>query len=195
MEEGLSRGLTIRAFARSADELQPTENLESVTGDALNEEAVSDSLGGCRAVIYALGINERLAMLWEEETLFSRSTRILIDAMEEKGVKRLVAVTGYGAGRSKETMSCIERTGHRAVLGKPYEDKDRQEEMILKSDLDWTIVRPVILINGRDTGEFQVLRNPENWHNGLISRSEVAEYLVDCVQQDLDVKSDVVLAR
>ena len=47
--------------------------------------------------------------------------------------------------RSRSAMSSIERLGHRTILGKPYADKDRQEALITDSDLDWTIVRPVIL--------------------------------------------------
>jgi uncharacterized protein YbjT (DUF2867 family) len=146
-------------------------------------------------VIYALGIRERLAMLWEEETLFSETTRVLIDAMGAGGVRRLVAVTGFGAGRSRDAMSFVERAGHKAVLGRPYADKDRQEALIEASDLDYTIVRPVILTNSARTGRFKVLREPAQWRNGLIPRADVAAYLVDAVEQGLDLRADVVLAR
>lgn len=195
MEEALRRGLPVRAFARSADALPPQDGLEPMAGDALSEDDVARALKDVRAVIYALGINERLAMLWEEETLFSDSTRILLDQMDKAGVRRLVAVTGFGAGASKHAMSFVERMGHRAILGKPYADKDRQEELILASDTDWTIVRPVILTNGKAGGGYKVLREPNEWRNGLISRAEVACYLVDAVEDDMDIRSDIVLAR
>jgi len=104
-------------------------------------------------------------------------------------------VTGFGAGRSKSAMSWVEKTGHRAVLGKPYADKDRQEALIEASDLAWTIVRPVILTKGAKSTTYRVLREPDEWRNGLISRSSVAHYLVDAIERDLDVRSDVVLAR
>ncbi len=189
-----SRGLKVRAFARSADQLDATDLVEPYAGDALDRESVVSALSGVRAVIYALGIKERLSMLWEEETLFSKTTRILLPAMREMGVTRLVAVTGFGAGRSKLAMSNIERLGHRAILGRPYADKDRQEALIMESDLDWTIVRPVILTNGSSAAP-QVLRDPETWRNGLIPRSAVATYLLDAVENDLDLRKDVVLAR
>jgi putative NADH-flavin reductase len=92
-------------------------------------------------------------------------------------------------------MSKIEQIGHRAILGKPYADKDRQEEMIRESALDWTIVRPVILTNGNKTGTYRVLRDETQWRNGLISRADVAHYLLDAVADDLDIQRDVVLAR
>ncbi|PWJ21271.1 NAD(P)-dependent oxidoreductase [Jannaschia seohaensis] len=195
VEEALGRGLPVRAFARSADSLQRTDLLEPWPGDARSAEDLAEALAGCRAVIYALGIRERLAMLWETETLFSDSTRLLIPAMEAAGVTRLVAVTGFGAGRSRAAMSALERLGHGAVLGRPYADKDRQEELIVESDLDWTIARPVILTNGRAEGPIRALDDPATWRNGLVPRAGVARYLVDAVEQGLHIRQDVVLTR
>lgn len=195
LKEAARRNLAVRAFARSANTLEATETLEPYPGDARSANDLKGALDGVRAVIYALGIKERLAMLWEEETLFSETTAVLIPAMEQAGVKRLVAVTGFGAGRSRTAMSALERIGHRAVLGKPYADKDRQEALIMDSDLDWTIARPVILTNAKSGTPPRVLRDPSTWRNGLVSRASVATYLIDAVVDDLDVRADVVLAR
>lgn len=195
VEEAVGRGLPVRAFARSAGSLDKTDLIEPIAGDAGSAEDVSAALAGVHAVIYALGIKERLAMLWEEETLFSDSTRVLIEAMKDSDTKRLVAVTGFGAGRSRSAMSFIERTGHRAILGKPYADKDRQEALIVESDLEWTIARPVILTKGPKSGGPKVLRDPSQWRNGLVSRRDVAAYLVDAVEQAIDIRADVVLTR
>ena len=195
VEDAVGRGLSVRAFARSAYTLEKTDLIDPFAGDARSTEDVSAALSGVRAVIYALGIKERLAMLWEVETLFSDSTRVLLDAMKVSDTKRLVAVTGFGAGRSRSAMSALERFGHRSVLGKPYANKDRQEQMIMQSDLDWTIARPVILTNGAKSRRLQVLRDPTTWRNGLVSRRDVAGYLVDAVEDGLDIRGDVVLAR
>jgi len=195
MQDAVSRGLCVRAFARSADSIEKTELIAPFAGDARAFDDVAKAVSGTRAVIYALGIKERLSMLWEEETLFSDSTRVLLEAMKTSGPKRLVVVTGFGAGRSRNAMSWIERTGHRAILGKPYADKDRQEALIMDSDLDWTIARPVILTNGARSSGPKILRDPSTWRNGLVSRRDVAGYLVDAVEDGLDIKADVVLSR
>lgn len=195
LKEAVGRGLKVRAFSRSAGDLTASDLVEPFAGDARSAEDVARAVQGTRAVIFALGIKESVAMLWQEQTLFSEATRNVIAAMEASGPTRLVAVTGFGAGRSHAALSALERVGHRAFLGKPYADKDRQEEMILASTLDWTIVRPVILTNNAKSGRAQVLRDPAAWRNGVVSRADVAAYLVDAVEQGLDIKSDVVLAR
>jgi uncharacterized protein YbjT (DUF2867 family) len=195
MQEALRRGHKVRAFARSADALEPRENLETMAGDALNPDDLSAAVEGVGAVIYALGIRERFAMLWEEERLFSASAGLLIASMKAAGVSRLVAITGFGAGRSREAMSAIEKLGHGAVLGRVYADKSRQETLIMKSSLDWTIARPVILTNRPASGRTRVLVDPKDWRNGLISRADVAAYLIDAVEGGLNLCEDVVLTR
>ncbi|GIT92345.1 NADH-flavin reductase [Jannaschia pagri] len=195
MDEALDRGHRVRAFARTADTLDGRPGLEPVVGDAYDADQVAFALQGVDAVIYALGIKESLSMIWTPVSLFSDTTAVLLPQMKTAGVSRLLVVTGFGAGRSRAAMSSLERIGHRAILGKPYEDKDRQEDQIEASDTDWTLVRPVILTNGAKTGKYRVLRDPSQWRNGLISRADVAHYLVTAIEDDLDIRADVVLAR
>lgn len=195
METALDRDIPVRAFARSADQLPDHPKLERIAGDALNSEDIAKAVQGVGAVIVALGIRERVAMLWEEETLFSRSAELLLPEMGKAGVSRLVVVTGFGAGRSRSAMSALERMGHNAILGRVYADKTRQEELIMNSTLDWTIARPVILTNRPASGAVKVLDAPASWRNGLVARADVAIYLVDAVERQLHVQQDVVLTR
>ncbi len=132
-------------------------------------------------------------MLWERETLFSETARVLLDAMAAQNVSRLIAVTGYGAGRSREAMSVLERAAHRAVLGGPYRDKDRQEALVMASAANWTIVRPVVLTDGPKTGRAQALVDPSRWHNGIVSRKDVAQFLIRALDDERYYRRDVVL--
>ena len=66
----------------------------------------------------------------------------------------------------------------RLLVGRAYDDKSVQERLIKNSSVDWTIVRPRVLTSGRRTGQYKVLDKPSQWRNGVISRSDVAEFLV-----------------
>lgn len=195
VDAALRRDIPVRGFARSADTMTARAGLEPVAGDARNPDDLARAIAGARGVIYALGIKERPAMLWEHETLFSETTKALLDAMTTAGVARLVAVTGFGAGRSHAAMSSPEKLGHGLLLGRVYADKTRQEALIENSTLDWTIARPVILTKGPRTGHVRVLSKPSDWRNGLVSRADVAEYLVQSILEGLNIREDVVLAR
>ena len=193
--EALRRGHRVRAFARSAGDMAPREGLEPFTGDATDATDLDRALQGVDAVILALGIRESVAMLWQEVTLFSRATRTLIPLMEAHGPDRLIAVTGIGAGDSRRALSLPERIGHRVVFSKPYADKTRQEELIMQSRLRWTIARPTILTRGAASRRYQVLTDPAQWRMGLISRADVADFLVRAAEDDSTVGTAPVLAR
>lgn len=195
VSEAAARGQSVRAFARSADQITPTDLIDPMPGDALSDDDIRRALDGCTAVIQALGVKERLSMLWQEETLFSRATSVLLPEMQAAGVSRLITVTGIGAGRSRSALSSLERLAQQAVLGRPYADKDRQEAMIMDSPLDWTIVRPTLLTNGASRTPAQVLDDPAQWRNGMVTRQQVARVLLDLVEQGTHIRSDVVVTR
>lgn len=150
--------------------------LEKVTGDALSNKDIEAALNSIEVVIQTLGVS--LGDLFRPVSLFSEATRVLVSAMESQGLKRLICVTGFGAGDSHESISCLQRVPFRLVFGRAYDDKSIQERLIKNSSLDWTIARPGVLTNGRRTERYKILDKPSQWRNGMISRSDVAEFLV-----------------
>jgi len=185
VRRALDQGYQVRAFARSASQIPITHaQLMKVNGDALRTEDVTAAVKGADAVIQTLGAKASLAMVTSQTRLFSDATRILIDTMQSTGVKRLICVTGFGAGDSREHMSLLQRLPFELLLGRVYEDKAVQEMMIRRSNLSWVIARPGILTNGPRTGRYKILEKPADWRNGTISRADVADFLVKQVEDD-----------
>jgi putative NADH-flavin reductase len=174
----------VRALARSARRI-PFDHpkLTKVSADARDQAAVAGALEGVDVVIQALGIRGRDMMLRPVQ-LFSDATRVLIASMRETGVKRLIAVTGFGAGDSRNRGGCLYKTAFHLFLGRAYDDKDEQEYLIQESGLDWVIARPVILTSGSRTGRYHVLVEPRSWRIGFISRADVADFLVKQIDDD-----------
>jgi putative NADH-flavin reductase len=113
--------------------------------------------------------------------------------MESQGVKRLICVTGFGAGDSRTSISFLQRVPFRLLLGRAYDDKSVQETVIKNSSLDWTIVRPEVLTNGRRTGRYSILGEASAWRNGFISRKDVADFLVRQIEDRAYVHKRPVL--
>lgn len=192
--QALKHGHTVRAFARSASGMTISDpKLEKFSGDALESRDVEAALDGVDVVVQALGVPMR--DLFGPVQLFSRSTGILVPAMEAHGVKRLISVTGFGAGESRASISCLQRLPFQAVFGRAYDDKSAQERLIKESTLDWTIVRPGVLTNGPRTGQYKVLVHAAQWRNGLISRSDVADFLVREIEARDHVGAAPVIVR
>jgi putative NADH-flavin reductase len=177
VKAALGAGHRVRAFSRSVDQLDVSHlNLETRRGDALNPADVDGALEGVDVVIQALGVRARDLMA--PVRLFSESTRILVSAMEKRAVRRLISVTGFGAGDSRKAIGCLQRVPFRFFFGRAYDDKDVQERLIKDSQLDWIIVRPGVLVPGPASYRYKVLGEPAQWRNGFISRSDVADFLV-----------------
>jgi uncharacterized protein YbjT (DUF2867 family) len=196
VRHALDRGHRVRAFARSAEAIPlEHENLEKRTGDAAQADDVAAALDGIDAVILALGIPKTAAALLRPIHLFSGSTAILIPAMQERGIRRLLAVTGFGSGDSYARVSSAERVAFQGIMGRAYADKNRQEKLIMDSDLDWTIARPGFLTSNRMTGKYQVLTEPTTWRNGLIARADVAHFLIAAAEEGTFIREAPVLVR
>jgi putative NADH-flavin reductase len=180
VKAALRDGHKVRALARSAASI-PIENaeLEKLSGNALDNDTVKNALEGVDVVIQTLGVDMSLRAIIEPTTLFSRSTRILVDAMKAAGVNRLVALTGLGAGDSRGHGGLLyDGVIFPLLLKRVYDDKDVQEWIIRSSGLDWTIVRPGLLTSGPAVGRYRVLSVPQEWRFGVISRADVADFLV-----------------
>ena len=175
--QALEAGHNVRALARSANAIAVSNpSLEKKRGDALKAEDVEAALVGVDVVIQTLGVG--LGDLFRPVNLFSDATRVLIAAMRSQGVKRLTCVTGFGAGDSRASISCLQRLPFQIVLGRAYDDKSLQEKLIKEGELDYTIARLGVLTSGPRTGCYRVLVEPSQWRNGIISRADVAEFLV-----------------
>ena len=176
----LRAGHSVRALARSAESI-PIQNvdLDKVSGNALDSDTIRNALQDIEAVIQTLGVDVSPWAVFERTTLFSQSTRILVDAMKGAGLKRLIAVTGLGAGDSRGHGGLLyDLVVFPLLLKRVYDDKDVQEWIIKTSGLDWTIVRPGLLTNSAATGIYRVLTAPKDWRFGMISRADVADFLV-----------------
>jgi putative NADH-flavin reductase len=175
----LKAGHSVRAMARSANAIRLHDpSLEKQDGDVLDQHTIERALVGVDAVIQTLGVSPTPELIFGGTRLFSVATRILVNAMEASTVRRLICVTGLGAGDSRGRGGLLYNAIFYLILGSVYADKDAQEWIIRRSRLEWTIVRPTVLTTGPRTGAYRVLVDPRDWQSGFISRADVADFLV-----------------
>jgi putative NADH-flavin reductase len=175
--QALSAGHDVTAFARHPERIVARhDRLRKVKGNVLDPLAIGDAIAGQDAVVCSLGQSTP----WESPPdLFSRGTQLILDAMTSSGVRRLICVTGIGAGDSRGHGGVLYDRFLRGFMTKRmYDDKDRQEALIEASDTDWTIVRPGFLNNGPLTGEYRPLTELEGVTAGSISRADVAHFIL-----------------
>jgi putative NADH-flavin reductase len=176
VEQALASGHGVTALARRPE--RPAiehERLRKVQGDIQDAQSLSGAMAGQDAVCCAIGVKTP----WEQPGVFSNGTEQLLAAMKAGAVRRLVCVTGIGAGDSRGHGGLLfDRIFFPLLLKSVYADKDRQEALIRSADLDWTIVRPGFLTNGPQTGRYRVLTDLAGVTAGRISRADVAHFML-----------------
>jgi putative NADH-flavin reductase len=192
VEGALTRGRTVTALARTPGKLGDlATRVTVVQGDALDPHAVSRAVAGQDAVMYALGVDTI-----RSTTLFSESTRVLLDAMHTHAVRRLVCVTGVGAGDTKGHGGFVyDRILFPLFTKRMYADKDAQELLIRDSALDWTIVRPAAFRARTPPGPLRAVTNVDGVTLRTIARQEVAAFVLDELEQNRFVRQAVFIGH
>jgi putative NADH-flavin reductase len=154
IEQALVQEHEVTAVVRNPDKIERRhDRLHIRRGDVLDLDSLQAALSGQQAVISSLG--SKLSR--KPTTLLSEGSKNIIKAMQAHNVRRLICITGNGAGDSKEHGGFVyDRIILPLLLREIYNDKDRQEAVIRNSNLDWIIVRPAQLTNGVATGNYQV---------------------------------------
>ncbi len=161
------------------------EQLTLIKGDILDLDSVSLAMSGQEAALCTIGIKPT----FKPVRVFSEGTKNLLSAMKRFGVRRLICVTGIGAGDSKGHGGFLyDRIFRPFILKTIYQDKDRQEALIMASDVDWIIVRPAFLTNGPLTGKYRVLTDLTDTKVQRISRVDVAHFMLEQLESDRYLK-------
>lgn len=163
--QATTAGHHVSALARRPAALAAQTGLTVVEGDVREPQAVARAIEGCDAVISTLGQRSFL----KKVTVCSDAMQIICPMMSSDGVRRLVAVSGYGLAETRRSVyGTIAWMAIRSIM----KDKEAMETLIRSSGADWTLARPALLVNGPGTGRYQAAAD---LHLGLRSRISYAD--------------------
>lgn len=144
LKEALAKDYQVTILVRNPKAVNVQhKNLTIVEGNVLDNREVNKVLQNQDAVIQCLGVNGKGD--GKPTTFVSDANKIIMDEMSKSNVKRLIAMSIAGSGNSINFVPWIVKK-----IALPYfmkwlqvliDDKNRMEPMIMKTQLDWTIVR------------------------------------------------------
>jgi putative NADH-flavin reductase len=179
----LARGHEVTAFARKpADVTDRHEHLKVVEGEARNQESLDRACAGQDAVLAAFGPRSL-----QKDDLQEAFARNLIVAMKKANVKRLVELSAWGAGSSKPQMKFVFKIIRNTFLKNMFDDKERGEELITGSDLEWTLARPGRLKDDAARGGIKASLDG-NGITAWMNREDVADFMCDEIEKNAWVR-------
>ena len=185
----LQQGYAVTALVRNPDKLSiKADNLTVLRGLPTSMDDVRKAMRGCEMVISTLSaLNESEAFSRKKITpprTLQTTMRNTIACMDELGIKRIVTLSSIGAGDSWPYAPWYMRWAIKLTNFKiTFDDHAEQESLLMKSDLDWVIARPVALNNNENMKALQVSygKTPSPF---AISRKRLATFMVDCIATD-----------
>jgi uncharacterized protein YbjT (DUF2867 family) len=174
VEQALAAGHAVTALVRSPEKLTATHaNLRVVTGQATDTSAVARAMEGADAVISTLGGGG---------SVIADSTQAIVVAARQTGVKRVVVLSTFAAERERLNTGTRLLTG--IGMGAMLKDKSAGEQILRRSDLEWTIAYASVLTDGPADGSVAVL--PEGAKRRMserISRGDVAAWMLQAATE------------
>jgi putative NADH-flavin reductase len=125
---------------------------------------------------------------------------LLVAAMEARGPRRIVTLGSAGALDSSLNKQnafrrfVVEKIVYRTVLKWPVASQRAQWAALSASRLDWTMVMPPMLTNGRATGRFRVDGDALPRNGSKIARGDVADFMMQQIASAEWVRRGVYIA-
>jgi putative NADH-flavin reductase len=188
VQQGLSRHHQVTAFVRSPQKMAVgPENLRVISGDVRNEEQLRNALPGHDAILSSLGHRRG-----GPATLLSASARSVIAAMKDTDLRRILVVSVAFLFPESGLPGAILRN---IVLRANGADSKGMERIVAEGGLDWTVVRPPRLTNGPRTERYRVEDSHLPPRGSVISRADVAHFMLDEAERGAHIRQIVGVAR
>ncbi len=177
IKQALEQGHSLTALVRHPKKVKTVhQDLNVIKGDVLDRDKVEEVVAGQDAVLSALG-HKRFFI---KTNILSEGTKNIIHAMEKRQVSRFICVTSLGVNDSRFKLGLYYTLFVIPVIAFFYFwDKSKQEKLIQDSKLNWTIVRPGQLINGKKRERYKHGKYVGNYFlTKMISRADVAHFIL-----------------
>jgi putative NADH-flavin reductase len=181
VRQAIERDHSVTAFVRSPERLKSFRDRITVKqGDLLDSAALEQVIKGHEAVLSAFG--PRVPISETDANLLQQFAAALTSAMPRAGVRRVVIESV--AFLFKDAIIPPAYIFGRMFFPGVVADASANENVLEKSGLDWTIVRPPKLTPTRYTGKYRALEGHLPLFGFNIPYADVADFMIKSVEND-----------
>ena len=177
-------GYPMRVLMRNPDKIKPIAGrMEIVQGNARDIASIRSLLQGCDTVLNALGQRKG------EAPIFSTATGHVLAVMKELGIRRYILVRAFSIdapGDHKDLRSKLISMLMRSVIPEIWADWQKELDTLLSSNVEWTLVRIPIVVEGPSLGQVRV--DLASLPGKKISGYDVANFVVTQITEPTYVR-------
>ncbi len=190
VKQALAAGHSVRAGVYKSNNLQEHPNLTIVECDAINKDDLANLIKGQDAVVSFIGHVKGSPAQVQTNTM-----RVLVEAMKQQSITRLVSLTGTGVRFPGDKITLIDRILNLSIsIIDPARIKDGKDHVafLQQTDLDWTIIRVLKLQNVK-AKPFTLKQNgPTKLYVG---RDEVAKAALEVLEQNTFIRQAPIISK
>ena len=200
LEMALARGYIVHCLVRDKTKLPSHPNIHVFEGLPSDFSLLNSAIQNCDFVVNVLNISRTSDFPWSPlrtpEDFLSKVMTQLTQVIDKTSLKRVVVCTAWGTNETKYAVPFWFRwfIDH-SNIGSAYTDHERQERVLEKSSIPWTIVKPVGLTNSKSVSAVLEIFDPRQKPRLTISRSTLACYLLDALTKDELLNKKVVISN
>lgn len=185
----LQDGHHVTVLVRTPEKIQiDHENLTILQGNVLDKADIVRAVHGKDAIISALSTDGT-------DTL-SQSMPLMIEAMENEGIRRIITIGTAGILQSVGNPQLLryQTDESRQKLNRAAKEHHNVYDMLQQSALEWTIVCPTYLPDGERVGKYRI--EPDFLPEGgtKISTSDTAEFTYSQIKSSEFIRLRVGIA-
>jgi putative NADH-flavin reductase len=185
----LEKGFQIKLLIRNPENiLNQNPLLEIVKGDARNYDSVNELIKTCDVVI------STICQPKGQKSIFSDSTRNVIQSMNSNGLKRYIVITGLNVNTPLDIKSEKVRIATEWMYQNYPEttlDKQKEYELLTESNLNWTLVRLPLIIQTDES--FVTETNLYDCIGEKINANDLSEFLISQIDDETYFKKSPFL--
>jgi putative NADH-flavin reductase len=176
VSQALSQGHFVTSFVRNPSKFNiRNDNVKIIGGDATDYQSVEDAITDQDAVLSALGASGP----FKRDFALITGVQNIVTAMTRRNVGRFIYQSFLGVKENRKEMGFLINSIQPIFLRNIILDHEAKENIIVSSNLSWTIVRCSMLTNGPFTGNY---RDGEHITSASImpsiSRPDVADFML-----------------
>lgn len=151
----------------------------AVEGSVFDPDAVRRTIEGADVVLSALG-----ARSLKKEDVLERAVPLIVEAMRAEGVRRIVALGSAGALEDSLKKQAawrrwfVQKIVYNTFLKWAVASQVDQWKVLSASGLDFTMVMPPMLTDGKARGKFRIDGEALPRGGSQIARADVADFMV-----------------
>lgn len=193
VNKALKQGHQMKVLARSPEKLDELkEKVEAVQGDMFDPACLQMLVAGVDAVISTAGPPREGRHDSEKHAV---STQLLVSAMKNAKVNRLITITGAAAKVPGQSLGFKQSLLHfllgNIVMPDVIKTKDIELKSIAESGLNWTVLRPPIVGSGNATGN--VAASEKDMTGMKIDVEDLADFILSLLEtHEWDRKAPIV---